>query len=557
MAKKIKNPFAAIGEVIGNLKLPVKILLVLLIIGAIGGTSFYIYQMKLAEERAMAEAMDFSLKPLDVSQLQGGQFYVRTGNIYYGLIRGQFRSTIEKDSIIPEKANPETRYTMFGENDQQIPTLYKDGELIYKSNEPQLPSEFVFERFKDQGWSIGIRGITKAEGFGKYHTIVNAHTYREGSSISQLNAPAGGEVIIDKVNGTPLSENNVSEAGTITGLTKGQSYSVDAYTGTTYIGMEALADTHMLSSYEIYKISDYSLDPNNYVVIKIPDYLQSGYYMINGMGLIRYINRSISEGDVGVDLNIPYYMGKDDSGNMITNPADGEGTVTQENKKTSTEDFEWTYTVTIDNPQKEFNMTVTFTDAMAIVNGELLYEKDGAVIPGATIPSATLIGPDGTEYQLTTDKEGYKMTTKVENPGTGTWILTVKGMYARTFDVSSGFEGNTSNMIVKDSSEDMEMKVYFDKPLEDGVFNFTWSDTSHAANFQYKQGDKVLYETEKDQSKIIAQSYGQMTLHMGPVEAGEYSFIVKGESLGHVYFTYADAATLTAETEAETEAAKE
>ena len=536
----------------GNItaKKPVKILILAVATTAVIGigTCGFLYANGTLGGETEQE-IDYTLHELTVDQLADGNYYVKTGTAYYPLVTGQFASTAPHDSRVPKEADPVNRYAMFGEDDQQIPTMYKDSELIFKANTPTLPSSFTLERFKDEGWSIGMRGITKAEGSGKYHVIVDAvHTYRQGSSISALQAPLSGEVIVDKINGTPLSESNVSEGGTIIGLTRDQTYSVDAYTGTTFIGMDAIADTHMFTSFEVYTLSDISMNPNGYVVINLPDYMQSGYYMIDGLGMFRYINKTTAEGASGVAMNVPYYMGKDNLGNTLTNPANGvENTKETETKDKTTSDFEWNYKIAIDNSQKELNVVVDFSEASAIVNGELVSESSGAQIPGAEIPSATLVSPDGKEYILSTSKDDYQMTTKVENPGTGTWILTVKGMYARTFDVTSSFEGNTSNMVVKNGNDDVEMKVYLENPLTDGVFSFKWSDKDHAANFVFKDPEgKDLYDTTKDQSKIVAQSYGQMDIHMGALNAGEYSFTIKGESLGHIYFTYADAAATQA-----------
>ena len=525
-----------------------------LLAGAVGAKVY------LNHKRAQAAAEQaYTLTPITVDQLQGGQYYAGySDGTYYALPLGAFMSTVKDDTIIATAANPNTRIDMFGKDDEAIPTIYKDSMLIYKAGTSQvkknqnndevespIPSSFTLERFKDEGWSIGVRGLTAGQGTERYKVVVDGTTFYPGSSIAALNCQQGDEITFDKITGTPVNKANVSTGGTITGLEKGKSYSVDAYKGTEYIGIDAVADTHMFTSYELYNFTDYSPDPNNYIVIDLPDYLQSGYYMINGAGMFKYIARTRSEGTTGIEMNTPYFMGVDESGNQITNPAgNNTETTTEDAKKTSTDDFVWTNDITIDNQQKELSVTVVYSDASAIVNGTLLTEKDGT-IPGATTPTAVITAPDGTEYPLTGNSDdsddktpANTLSVKVENPGTGTWHLSIKGMYARTFDINTDFTGTAQNMIVKNGDQDTTMTVYVSEAIPDGYFKFTWEDKSHAGQFEVLDDNGQKYiGTETTPDHIISQTYGETNLYIGKIDAKEYKIVVKGESLGHVYFS--------------------
>lgn len=263
----------------------------------------------------------YALSPLTKDQLVGNAYYVKDGDVYYALAAGYLMSTKENDSVIPEAASPTERLLMFGQDDTTIPTLYSDSQIIYKTNgATAIPTDFYLERFCDEGYSIGLHGLTEKN--GKYSTTVTDTTFYPGSSISTLQIEIGGELTVDKVNGTQLTADMVSPGGTITGLQKGTAYQFDIYGGTNYNGVEAEADTHMLTSYELYDLQTYSMDQNNYLTISMPADMWSGYYYINGMGCFRYVNMPKAEASgKSVNYNVRYFLGSTNGENLI-NPAD-------------------------------------------------------------------------------------------------------------------------------------------------------------------------------------------------------------------------------------------
>jgi hypothetical protein len=592
----------------------------------IGAIAFKTYKDGKAKQLAQN---DYSMHNYTVDQLEGGTYYIKTGDTFNKVVPGTLLSTAQNDTAIPKQASPETRILMLGQDDQQVPTLYSDTQLIYKAqsttdkkgnvtNSP-APTDFYLERFADEGYSIGIHGLSTnpdattsvsneetstadADENAKYRVIVNASTFYPNSSISSLNCKTGDNVIIDKIDGLPVNKDNVSISGTVTGLTKGKSYKVDAYSGTNYIGTDAVADTHMFSSFELYDLKDYSMDPNNYLIITMPDYMWSGYYYINGLGLFRYINNPQAKGNNTQNFNTPYFKGTDKSGNEILNPASTAKKETENTKKNSDDSFVWNYDITIDNPQKSFNINVNYSDAKTIVDGKIISEKDGASIPGKETPSATITSPSGKSFDLTaagtvddtnnsteaadatvsTDTVSSTETTALaettettaaaestestdktssnslcltaDNPETGTWKLTIKGMYARTFNVSTTFAGSTSNMIVKDGNSTVQMPVYVPAEIADGYFIFTWENKEHAGSFEIKGPDGTVYDITKDPSLVTKETYGEVDIHLGDIKQGEYLVNISGESLGHVYFKTSDSASTetTTETAAET-----
>lgn len=565
-------------------------------------------KQKAAEEAA---AMDFTLKPLTIDQLVGGNYYIKDGDTFYQVAKGLMYSTGEAVTI-PSEASPNERILMFGRDDEQIPTLYKDTQLIYKSADfnnpsadgsvPLTPSEYILERFSDQGYSVGIRGLENPDGT-KYRTpIVKTSFYPGCSAIGNLKLKSDETLTLDKINGVPISASNVSSVGTITGLTKGQPYTVDAYIGTSPVGGEVIADTHMFASFELYTLKDYELDAAGYGIITMPDYMWSGYYYVNGMGLFRYVNDYKAYGtSADIDYNVAYFMGKDKAGNIITNPApvvnraeDATLTVastgdlsnesTESSENTSSDPFTYHYKVTIDNQQKSMNISIEYSEAMTYAdstgngNYNILKASDGIVIPGASTPAAKLISPSGKTYTMTNmgaiddsaaaslndmaehskEEEEVDLETlaanslnaTIDNPEVGTWNVDVTGMYARVFTISTSYTGSSTNMVVKDSSSATNMIVYVPENLQDAVFKFTWDEIGHTGVFTVTNPDgKKAASNARDNSnqydepeKVLLEQYGEVDLLIGEAVAGEYKIKITGESLGHVYWNYIDRA---------------
>ena len=519
------------------------------VIAVVGAYCYFDHQKKLT---ALAEANDFSLRSYDLTELVGDNYYVQDGSNYHPLAPGALESSAEHDTVIPEMANPETRNCAFLQDDEQIPTLYKDDKLIYKADgdsaDNPIPTEFVFERFYDEGYSIGVRYISNQPDGGKYKFNIDTASIYIGSSICQMDANGGDIVTIDKINGKELTEDKISTSGTIKGLKHGEVYTLDAYVGTEYKGLDVEADTHMFSSYELYKLTEYSMDPNGYMIIDIPDYMWSGYYYVNGKGMFRYINRFKSEGITDIDFNTPYYLGtSDENGEMILNPADNPArTEETESEIISDEETAWKYNISIDNQQKTFGISVSYSDARTYIDGKLVKASSGAEIEGVEEPAAVLVSPTGKRFDLEVAEEengAAKLHTEIDNPESGTWVLEITGMYARVFSVDSMFEGSSTNRVVKDGDADAEMTVYLSRELENGQFTFTWDDINHAGTFEMEDSNHNKYGNLINPESVVSQTYGNVVLNVGHCLAGEYKVLIKGESLGHVYFSYEDLGT--------------
>ena len=220
----------------------------------------------------------------------------------------------------------------YAENEKYIPTLYEGDELIYYAGVNSIPGYLELSRYYDHGYSIGLYGFRETiPGSNQYAININSagyHSkggaddgiqkiYQMGSYYSEEN---GNSIVsIPKIGGVPLSSDNISTIGTIKGLNKGSIYDIDIYIGTRATRGKVIADTHILYPMENFSLYEYDLIGSGIMRIKLPDYLKTGYYCINGMGLFRYVKED-SYNDK-TDFNSPVIL-KDVLGDVLYSPQD-------------------------------------------------------------------------------------------------------------------------------------------------------------------------------------------------------------------------------------------
>lgn len=460
-----------------------------------------------------------ALHPYTISEITGGHYYIKDGNSFYLPAYGTFYSSADKDTMIATAAKPYDRIVMYGMDDIEIPTMYSDSLLIYKAKDGEMvPEEVVLERYQDEGYSIGIRGLD-FQG-NKCHTKVSNVTFYPGCSISTINISQGNDLIIDKIDGTAVTEKAVTTIGTIKGLSQGKTYTVDAYSGTTYIGGDFVADTHMFSSMERFVIDEYSMDPSNYAILDFPKDLWSGYYYVNGIGMIRYINHPKSMGNQVDDFNTPYYI-KDESGNIVTNPSN----VVTEEDELDEENAVWSYRFSVEEGKPYLSVRINYSGISHNTGGEL-------------------VSPEGRRTVLNNDNP-QTLTGMVENPSAGAWILNLSGMKNKVFDVTTFYtelsEAPPVSTVIKDSSSPVTAKLTLGKDLNNARITIRWENSEYAGLFTLKGPNKIeIGNKDEHKSKINYQGYGEVRIDAGQMRAGQYDFIAEGKALGHIYITYED-----------------
>lgn len=519
----------------------------------------YLRPKREAEElaRQKAEAEKYVLKGVNEEDLEEGNFYVHTGKKFYKVNPGALQIA-ENTKIIPDAADPENRLLAFGRDDTLTPTLYEDSTLVYKAaGNETIPSRFTIERFKDEGWTLGVLHLSDSAGNGKVRVSAVSRNFYPESSFTEIKAQQGDDITIDQIGGSPLTSDMLSSAGTIKDLQKDAYYQVDAYRGSDYIGLKTKADTHVLTSYEVYDVPYYSMDKANYITVKFPALLQNGYYYIQGKGCFKYARVPSSEKTDGLELNVPYYVGKTDDG-PITNPVQGlEDTNTLSDAKTS---YAWRYTIDLPENQKGLGIGITYTN----VTGQTEEKKDetdpylesvtnvkeDAADADLSTPQAVVEDPDGKLYKLDVKTFDQKDAASVDgktwdegilsmytdSPKAGRWIVHMSGMYGRQYNVQVGTTPvNTDGTV----TSNLQMRV--EKDLKDGTFHFTWDNTDRTAVFEIKSPSGNTYSTADNSDMVTDQTYGALDFHIGEAEAGDWNVTVRGGNLGKIYYTYTDA----------------
>ena len=488
--------------------------------------------------------VSYDLVPYQLDQLCESTYYVQTGDGFYPVAPGTM-TVGENEGAIAAQVN-NNRMVWYGLDDKQIPTLYKNQSLVFCTAN-QIPASWVFERYEDLGYTIGIRALTPNSA-GRYETVLDGYTLHPMSSAyTQLSSLANGTIVgIDRIGATQINNNYVSRGGTITGLAKDQVYSVDVYQGSVYVNTNMTADTHAFSSYELYETTDYSYNQSNYVTIKIPDYFVSGYYYINGAGMFKYVANDSSQGISGVNFNTPYYVGYDENGNLITAEQQKqmkEQEVTEVEK--INEGNEWKFTQSIDTSMENLNITITYSDMATVQETETVAAQLELSTQGidnsskevsVSVPEAKLIAPDGTQYDfISSATDGNFLSVNVEMPISGDWLVTMKGMENKTFNITSNIGSGHSNSVLHSGNGTAEMNYYLSTAIKDAVFDFTWENTEHACTIEIVGPDGTRYDvTEETEGEVLSSGYGHTSMRLGQCIAGNYLIKITGEELGRV-----------------------
>lgn len=294
----------------------------------------------------------------DAKDLDEDAFYVLKGNKYYPVYYGE-ASFSPNNSKTTSSSDDRTLYFM--EDWDKIPTLYEGDELIYHTSE-NLDETFVFERFEDYGYSIGISNLIRLDS-GRY--AFDAEEGDDNDSNLMINKKSDAnrlfkinqsQVIIDNIGGAQLRSGNVSRGGVIIGLKQDKVYVADVYAGTEMKQYSLKADTRMLTSMEAYSINSYALKRSTILKINIPDYFNDGYYMINGKGIFRYVKGKTYTAKT--DFNIPNEIPEEKTDEVLNEEEEITATnSTVKDEFTINEETDAIIEFTYSENDKEYQMT--------------------------------------------------------------------------------------------------------------------------------------------------------------------------------------------------------
>lgn len=262
-----------------------------------------------------------SIPPVAPEDFVSGMFYIKSESrdAFYPVYLG---STTYDTTSSFYNPSPDRVIWFTDEDEYLIPTLYKGDSLICVEDNT-MPEAFVWERFEDVGYSVGVAGI-KMNNAGKMETKLNVdliNSYSEAGSTIGMLSEEEFNIVFETVGGDKLVQTDFTRAGTINGMQKDEYYDLGVHLGTVYHPFTIKADTRIMISYEMYETLFYEYNKDNYVELVIPEYFHSGYYIVNGAGVFRYVNDTKDANLDEIDFNEPYFIGVDEDGDVIT--ADG------------------------------------------------------------------------------------------------------------------------------------------------------------------------------------------------------------------------------------------
>ena len=507
------------------------------------------------KEPEPAGPVEQTLAAVTVNDLKSGCYYVKNGGDFFELpVEGlnfdpskpAETTTMALNGIIKKDANRIVDYVY---KDGAIPILYRNDQLVFKAS-GNVPS-FTWERFKDQGYSIGLYGL-RTSSAGK----IQFESGKSGNdSTSSFTAAISANLtegmtldngfVLDKINGAALNGSNLRDGGIVAGLTKDAVANCDIYVGTTLVSVSATADMRAFTSLELYTTDLYSNSPDGYAIIDIPDYLKSGYYYINNAGMVKYYNVDRGTDTADINLDEPYYY-EDGSGNVLTyyEYMEKTGAINQNTEvsggASSLEDTPDVMDFNTDATQAGLTFNIAYKYQTE--------ESETAAKQTGNFPRVVLVSPTGTATELASRKdstgdEWTRMSSTIEGAVAGTWQLrfyNFENLYrAVSTDISSG---NAKSFVQSGSSG--QITVHFDDSPVANDITITWQNKDHAASVVIRTPDGTEYSKEKTPGNLMLDEYGKIVFKLPNLANGNYQIQIRGTDLGRVWVDNAESVSL-------------
>ncbi len=246
-------------------------------------------------------------RPLEekyIDDLEDGKYYIRHTD--YTCEQPYFGTGTFSQGSISSNASRE-RILWYKYDFQNIPTMYKDDSLIMYTT-GVLNESVYFERFVDLGYTIGLCGLSyMPSGRVCVGTKKNTIKTYPGGDTDEFLYFNNDTVIIETLGGVKLRKENtdkyLTEYGTIKGLEYAQQYAAEVYEGSIRHEMTFVSDIRVLASSEVIHTLSYEFEGGKLIRITLPKGLKSGYYLLNGVGIFRYVNDTTY--DETMDMNEP------------------------------------------------------------------------------------------------------------------------------------------------------------------------------------------------------------------------------------------------------------
>ena len=244
----------------------------------------------------------YRLNAVEDDDLETNIYYVKDGTKFYQVHElSASGAGVELDV---------TKCAWSVEDESLIPSYYRNELLAFASSKVDTAA-IRLERYKDCGYSIGVYGAAYEDGYISFQASSN--TIKKTQARNAFENDKSNYILIETINGNPVNETMLNEAGMIMGMEQDGAYEITYYAGTYYGTVTVTADTHFFQSYEMYTLDDIDITKNGYISIKLPDDLECGYYNVNGAGFFKYYNfKKADDSTENVDFNIAYYESEED-----------------------------------------------------------------------------------------------------------------------------------------------------------------------------------------------------------------------------------------------------
>lgn len=367
-------------------------------------------------EATITDSSTEEVEPLDLSKfipnLEEGGYYVIHNNVPEKVYMGYATFPYGEQCSISYIDNSDTstdRVMWFSSDFENIPTFCEGDTLIYYSTS-ELTEQINFERFEDMGYTIGLCKLVQSTS-GRYKISTDPEYYGiyPGSDAEAIYSFPQENVILEKVGGVDIREQNISRAGTVKGMKEGKNFECEIYGGTEMTKMVLRSDYRAMGSMQYYISEDFEFLSSNVIKINIPEWFNSGYYCLDGLGMFRYVKGS--KYNPKLAMNIPNKMPEEDD--SLVEDTETEQTTQQEKNK-------FTYEIQ-ENELGKHTLCVT------LLPGE--EEVDG-VYPKVTLILDT---PDGKSFKESESDDGT-ILLDYEATCTGEYKVTLSNTYGRAFE---------------------------------------------------------------------------------------------------------------------------
>ena len=254
------------------------------------------------------------LETTDPRNLQEDVYYImhteKDKTVYYPMYMNEGNFSGKTDRV------DTNRVLWFSDDYTAIPTFRQGDQIIIKT--VGIPNQFIWERFKLNGYTIGFCGAKQSSQSGKYYINTQSGTnICRASSASMLLQLRDEATMLYSIGGIEeLGPGNFQEGGALAGLEQNAKYKCVFARGSKRYTTNLIADVIEMTCMEVQATSKFDYIDNDFISIRIPKEFNTGYYSINGQGIFRYLTGD--KYDDETNYNIPNDKVSEESGYVET-----------------------------------------------------------------------------------------------------------------------------------------------------------------------------------------------------------------------------------------------